>query len=83
MAQYHFEFLGKLYAIETIARGAGVKVRRHLNQIHGRGRWRKLKGRAMIQYPNGEIWIAEIHWYEAHGIGQRDHKAVKNLERIE
>jgi hypothetical protein len=83
MARYHFEFMEKAYDIEAIARGTGVKVRRYLERAYGRGRWRKMKGKAVIRYPDGEIWIAEIHWYEAHGIGQRDHKAVKNLERIE
>jgi ribosomal protein L19E len=82
MAYYQFEFLGQLSDIETITRGSGVRVRRHLEQKYGRGRWRKMKGKAMIRYPNDEIWIAEIHWYEAHGIGQRDHKAIKNLERV-
>ena len=82
MAYYQFEFLSQLSEIETIARGSGVRVRRHLEQKYGRGNWRKMKDKAMIRYPNDEIWNAEIHWYQAHGIGQRDHKAIKNLERI-
>ncbi len=82
MARYRFEFLGELYDIETIARGTGVRIRRYLEQRYGRGRWRKMKGKAVIRYTNDEVWVAEIHWFEAHGIGQRDHKAVKDLERV-
>ncbi|MCL4869040.1 MAG: hypothetical protein KJ063_08735 [Anaerolineae bacterium] len=83
MAHYNFEFLNQITAIEVIARGEGVRARHYLNRCYGRGRWRKMKGRAIIRYEDGEIWLAEIHWFEAEGIGQRDHKAVHHLERIE
>ena len=66
----------------AIARGKGVRVRKHLNHRYGRGRWRKLKGKALIEYNNGEVWVAEVHWFEANGIGQRDHKSIKDIERI-
>jgi hypothetical protein len=82
LARYRFEFLSAITEIEIIARGEGVRVRQHLNARYGRGRWRKLKGKAIIRYPNDEVWLAEIHWFEAQGIGQRDHKAVLDLERI-
>ncbi len=49
MVRYRFEFPEKTYAIETIARGTGVKVRRYLEQAYGRGRWRKMKGKAVIR----------------------------------
>lgn len=81
MARYKFEFLSQLYDIETIAKGDGVRARNYLNQRYGRGRWRKMKGKAIIRYDDGEVWLAEIHWFEAQGIGQRDHKAVHHLER--
>jgi hypothetical protein len=82
LARYNFKFLSELYDLEIIARGDGVHVRKILNARYGRGRWRKLKGKAVIEYTNGEVWIAEIHWFEAHRIGQRDHKSVRDLERI-
>lgn len=82
MARYNFSFLGEMYDIEIIAKGKGVRARKRLNRQYGRGRWRKLKGKAIIEYSNGEISVAEIHWFEANGIGQRDHKAVRDLERL-
>ena len=66
--------LSEIRDIETIATGRGVYMRRYLERIHGRGRWRKLKGRATVELPDGTICEAEIHWYEAHGIGRRDFK---------
>jgi len=46
-----------------------------LNKQFGHGRWRKLKGRATVErISNGRIRLAEIHWYEAHGIGKRNGK---------
>jgi hypothetical protein len=67
--------------IETIAKGAGVDIRHYLNHTFGRGNWRKLKGLAWVEYENGEIWLAEVHWYEAHGIGRRLEKAKRNIWR--
>jgi hypothetical protein len=67
--------------IEVIAKGNGVDIRHYLNRQFGHGNWRKLKGKALIQYENGEIWLAEIHWYEAHGIGRRLEKVKRNLKR--
>ncbi|ETW92118.1 MAG: hypothetical protein ETSY1_45065 [Candidatus Entotheonella factor] len=69
-----FEIIGAIHTIETIASGKGVEARRKLNRTYGRGQWRKMKGIASVRDPNGELRRAEIHWYEAHGIGKRDFK---------
>jgi len=70
-----FDLLNEMTDIEVIARGLGVDVRHDLNRKYGRGRWRKLKGRAWIRlHDTGEVEYAEIHWYEAHGIGRREMK---------
>jgi hypothetical protein len=80
MAQ-DFDLLSKITNIEIIARGLDVDIRQYLNRKYGRGRWRKLKGRAWIRlHSTDEIVYAELHWYEAHGIGQRDLKR-KNILR--
>ena len=79
MARHDFEFLSELYAIETIARGNSVEQRAFLNQRFGRGRWRKMKGRAIIRYSNGKVTEAEIHWFEAHGIGKVLEKSIRDL----
>lgn len=80
MARYDFEFLSEIYDIEVIARGSGVEQRAWLNQQFGRGRWRKLKGKALIQYSNGKVTKAEIHWFEAHGIGRVLEKSIRDLK---
>ena len=83
MGRYRFDFLGELYDIEIIGKGTGVRARHFLNQHYGHGRWRKMKGKAIISYDNGEVWLAEVHWFEAQGIGQRDHKVVYHLKRMQ
>jgi len=69
-----FEILGQINNIEPIAVGRGVHDRTRLNKLHGKGRWRKLKGFATVRLPDDTIHKAEIHWYEAHGIGRRELK---------
>lgn len=76
------DILGPISEIEIIARGLGVDVRRQLNRRYGDGRWRKLKGFAAVQYPDGSVWWVEIHWYEASGIGRRDPKDKHKIRRI-
>ena len=80
MARYDFEFLSELYAIEIIARGSGVEQRTFLNREFGHARWRKMKGRAIIKYSNGRVTEAEIHWFEAHGLGRKLPKSIRDIE---
>ncbi len=75
-----FEILGEIKDIETIATGRGVYIRRHLERTYGKGRWRKLKGRATVQLTDGTICEAEIHWFEAHGVGRRDFKIKRVIQ---
>jgi hypothetical protein len=75
-----FEIISDIGGIETIARGTRVRARRYLNQAYGHGDWRKLKGVAWIRLSSGEVRLAELHWYEAHGIGRRDIKRKRFLE---
>ena len=74
----HFEILGDLTGVETIATGAGILEIARLRKRYGRGRWRKRKGIAEIQLRIGEIATAELHRYEASGIGKREFK-IKRL----
>jgi hypothetical protein len=69
-----FEIIGEVTHIEVIAAGQGVRDRARLNKVYGKGRWRKLKGVARVRLKSATIRLAEIHWYEAHGIGKRDFK---------
>ena len=75
-----FEIIGSIEAIEIIAVGSSIRVLSYLQKVHGKGRWRKLKGIASVRIPNGETCRVELHWYEAHGIGRRDIKIKKFLD---
>ena len=75
-----FEVVGVITEIEVIAAGPGVRVRSFLRKAYGRGRWRKMKGTATVRLPNGALRRVELHWYEAHGIGQRDMKIKRYLD---
>lgn len=69
-----FRIVSEITEIETIALGTGVRDRARLRKQYGRGRWRKLKGVAKVRLPDDTIRLAEIHWYEAHGIGKKEFK---------
>ena len=69
-----FEIISELTETETIATGVGVRDRKRLWRMYGKGRWRKRKGVAQVRLLSGKIRLAEIHWYEAHGIGKREFK---------
>lgn len=74
----HFEILGPLSDIETFASGAGIRELARLRRVYGRGRWRKRQGIARVRLADGTVHTAEIHWYEAAGIGRREFK-IKHL----
>lgn len=69
-----FEFVSELRQIEIIASGRGVRERLRLRKMYGGNRRRKLKGVARIRLTDGSLRLAEVHWYEAHGIGKREFK---------
>ena len=73
-----FEILGDITGIETIATGSGIRELPRLRKRYGRGRWRKRKGVAEIRLRTRETVLAELHWYEATGIGRREFK-IKQL----
>jgi hypothetical protein len=72
------EILGEISQIETFASGSGIREIARLRRIYGYGRWRKRKGIARVRLPDGSVHLAEIHWYEAAGIGRREFK-IKHL----
>jgi hypothetical protein len=75
-----FEILSDITEIKRIAVGTGIRDLAKLRRKYGRGRWRKLKGVATIRLRNGRIRLAELHWYEAHGIGRKDVKRKRYLD---
>jgi len=66
-----FEIVGPIYGIETISTGHGIRDLAELQKQFGHGKWRKRKGFATVRLEDGTMTEAEIHWYEAHGIGRR------------
>ena len=75
-----FEILGPIRSEETFATGSGIREIGRLRRIYGRGRWRKRKGEATIKLQNGSVQEAEIHWYEASGIGKVEFKIKQFLD---
>ena len=75
-----FEILGDVAVLETIATGRSIRDLRRLQRSYGRGRWRKMKGSARIRLRTGDVRFAELHWYEAHGIGRREIKRKRYLD---
>ncbi len=75
-----FEIVGEITVLGTIATGQGIRDLRRLRRSYGKGRWRKMKGAARIRLRSGHVRLAEIHWYEAHGIGKREFKRKHYLD---
>jgi hypothetical protein len=74
----HFEILGAILQVETFASGSGIREIARLRRLYGRGRWRKRKGIARVRLAGGSIHLAEVHRYEAAGIGRKEFK-IKHL----
>ena len=75
-----FQLLGDIEQIVPIAANLSIRERKSLKACFGGRRWRKLKGAALVRFPNGEVRRAEIHWYEAHGVGRRKMKVKRVLD---
>jgi hypothetical protein len=75
-----FEIINEITDIETIAVESSIAEVARLRKQYGQGRWRKLKGVAMIRLRSGRARKAELHWYEAHGVGRREIKRKRYLE---
>jgi hypothetical protein len=73
-----FQILGEIFEIETFATGSGIREIARLRRVFGRARWRKRKGIARVSLADGSVHMAEIHWYEAAGIGRKEFK-IKHL----
>jgi hypothetical protein len=66
--------------IQQIAVGAAIRELPRLQKAYGPGRWRRLKGVASVRLRSGRIRTAELHWYEAHGIGRKEFKIKRFLD---
>lgn len=76
----YFEVVGDVTHVEIIAAGRKIRQFERLKRLYGKGRWRKMKGEALIRLASGQLRRAEMHWYEAHGIGKRNMKLKRYLD---
>jgi hypothetical protein len=76
----NFEIVGEITVVETIAAGTGIRDIKRLRKNYGKGKWRKMKGIARVRLENGRVRLAELHWYEAHGIGKKEIKRKSYLD---
>jgi hypothetical protein len=75
----NFDIVDEIKEIEIIAKGLGIKDLSRLRKLYGPGNWKKIKGIAHIRLESGNIKLAELHWYEAHGIGKKEIKRKRYL----
>jgi hypothetical protein len=75
-----FEVVGRISRQETIATGSAIRELERLRKVYGPARWRKRKGVARLRLADGSIMRAEVHWYEAHGLGRKELKIKRILE---
>ena len=75
-----FEIIGEIQKVETIATGGKIGDIMRIQRKYGPGRWRKLKGMAKVRLESGRILNAELHWYEAHGVGRKRIKIKRFLD---
>lgn len=75
-----FKVLTSVSSVETIAVGNRIRELKRLRRQYGPGRWRKRKGIARVQLPDGSVRLAELHWYEAHGLGRHEFKIKSYLD---
>lgn len=75
-----FEVVGEITEIETFAVGNAIRELARLRRIYGSAHWRKRKSVAHVRFADGSIGKAEVHWYEAHGIGRKEIKIKRLLE---
>jgi len=69
-----FELVGDIDQVEAIASGRGIRELDRLQKRYGKAKWRKMKGIGKIRLKSGLVVKAELHWYEAHGVGKRELK---------
>ena len=72
--------VSSITVIENIAVSRSIRDLRRLRRVHGGRLWRKVKGSAYVELLTGEVRLAELHWYEAHGIGKKEIKIKRLLD---
>jgi hypothetical protein len=75
----YFRIIGEISRVETFATGSSIREVARLRKLYGRGRWRKRKGIARVRLNDGTVALAEVHWYEASGVGKFEFKIKRFL----
>jgi hypothetical protein len=76
-----FEIVGPVSEVETIAVGRRIRDIDWLKRAYGPGTWRKLKGVALVRLlDSGEVFRAEIHWYEGSGSGRHEIRIKRRIQ---
>ena len=78
----HFELLGSIKQVETFAVGSGIREMARLKRRYEFGKWRKRKGIAPVKLKDGSHYYAELHWFEASGIGRKEMKINRLIESL-
>ena len=76
----HFQIIGEITHVETFETGSSIREIARLRKLYGKGRWRRRKGIARVRLNDQSIHVAEVHWYEATGIGKREFKIKRFIE---
>lgn len=76
----YFEIVGQITHVATFATSSSIREIGRLRKFYGKGRWRKRKGIARVRLRDGSIHLAEVHWYEASGIGKKEFKIKRFIE---
>lgn len=75
-----FELISEITEVEIIAVNFSIRELGELKANFGGRRWRKLKGVALVRFPDDQVYKVELHWYEAHGVGRRKMKVKRILD---
>ncbi len=75
-----FQIIGPIAGATTFATGRSIRELNRLRRVYGPGRWRKRKGFAVVRFDDGTERWAELHWYEATGVGRKEMKIKRILE---
>lgn len=76
----HLVIVGPIEDVETIAVGKSIRELERVQETYGPGRWRKLKGFATVELHDGTVRDAELHWYEATGVGRKEFKIKRFVD---
>lgn len=75
------EILSPITEIETVTEGKRIRILKYLKKRYGGQHWKKKKRVALVKDPySGLPRRAEVHWFEAHGVGKVEIKRKRWLE---